>query len=473
MNAKKYVSFSGSVLIVGCGSIGQAILPMILRHIDVPASRVQVVTADERGRKVAEALGVKFTVEPITRENCEALLQRHVVSGDFLVNLSVDVSSVALMQFCAQIGALYLDTCTEPWCGGYSDEGSTLADRSNYAQREQALGLRRNLPSNGPTSVITHGANPGLVSHFVKAALLKIAEDGGKMTGRSRPTSRQDWAELARDVGVKVIHIAERDTQVSSIPKEKDEFVNTWSVDGFVSEGAWQPAELGWGSHELQLPSDGHRHTSGSLAAIYLDRPGCMTQVRTWTPKEGPFHGFLVTHSESISIADYFTLGEAACPDYRPTVHYAYHPCDAAVVSIHELAGKNFIQQSRQRLLVDEITSGMDELGVLMMGDFGTYWYGSQLTIEQARRLAPYQNATGLQVTAAVLGAMVWAIENPKEGIVEPDEIDHERVLEIATPYLGDVVGVKTNWTPLEGRSKLFAADIALDPWQFRNFRIV
>ena len=29
--------------------------------------------------------------------------------------------------------------------------------------------------------------------------------------------------------GVKVIHIAERDTQIIDIPKEKNEFVNTWS----------------------------------------------------------------------------------------------------------------------------------------------------------------------------------------------------------------------------------------------------
>eukprot|EP01116_Phalansterium_solitarium_P025244 TRINITY_DN9550_c0_g1_i1.p2 TRINITY_DN9550_c0_g1~~TRINITY_DN9550_c0_g1_i1.p2 ORF type:complete len:103 (-),score=23.10 TRINITY_DN9550_c0_g1_i1:495-803(-) len=57
------------------------------------------------------------------------------------------------------------------------------------------------------------------------------------------------------------------------------------------------------------------------------------------------------------------------------------------------------------------------------MGDLGSYWYGSQLTIGQARRLAPYQNATGLQVTSSVLGAMVWAIEHPNEGVVEPDEV--------------------------------------------------
>ena len=69
------------------------------------------------------------------------------------------------------------------------------------------------------------------------------------------------------------------------------------------------------------------------------------------------------------------------------------------------------------------------------------YWYGSQLSVEETRALAPYQNATGMQVTSAVLAGMVWALENPNAGIVEADEMDFRRCLEIQTPYLGPVVG--------------------------------
>src|SRR5690606_6225124 len=140
---------------------------------------------------------------------------------------------------------------------------------------------------------------------------------------------------------VKVIHIAERDTQVANVPKRLQEFVNTWSVDGFVSEGS-QPAELGWGTHEKALPSQGRRHDFGCQSAIYLMQPGAGTRVRTWTPKAGHFHGFLITHGESISISDYFTHREGDKVVYRPTVHYAYHPCDDAVLSVHEFAGHNW-----------------------------------------------------------------------------------------------------------------------------------
>jgi homospermidine synthase len=260
---------------------------------------------------------------------------------------------------------------------------------------------------------------------------------------------------------------------VASRPKRPGEFVNTWSIDGFVSEGC-QPAELGWGTHERHFPKGGMRHVSGCGAAIYLNQPGAGTRVRTWTPNAGPIHGFLVTHNESISIADYLTLKDGDAVLYRPTVHYAYHPCDDAVLSVHEMAGRGWRQQPEQRLLMEEIVSGMDELGVLLMGHKkGAFWYGSQLTIEQARELAPYNSATSLQVAAGVLGGMVWAIEHPAAGIVEADELDYKRVLEVARPYLGPVVGVYSDWTPLDHRAVLFPEDIdPADPWQFKNILV-
>jgi homospermidine synthase len=336
--------------------------------------------------------------------------------------------------------------------------------------REEALGLRAG-GTRAPTAVLTHGANPGLVSHLLKQALLNIAKDTG--VHERVPASRTEWGELAQRLGVKVIHVAERDTQVSSIAKEPNEFVNTWSVDGFVAEGS-QPAELGWGSHEHNFPRDGRRFDFGSGAAIYLSQPGVATRVRSWTPLHGPYHGFLITHGESISIADYLTLRKDAQVLYRPTVQYSYHPCDAAVLSVHEFCGRNYQIQDRKRILGDDITKGIDELGVLLAGHKkNAYWFGSQLSIDEARRLAPFNSATSLQVTAAVLAGLVWAIENPNNGITEPDEIDFRRILQICLPYLGPVVGQYTDWTPLSDRERLFPEDLdKSDPWQFKNVRV-
>jgi homospermidine synthase len=466
-----HVTFAGKIVFVGFGSIGQGVLPLILRHIGTSADRITIVTAEAKGRAEAEHFGVKFVQAALRPDNYRQILEPLLAAGDFLLNLSVDVSSVDLIRLARERGALYLDTCIEPWAGGYTDAKVSVEARSNYAMRLTALALRAGAP-NAPTAVLTHGANPGLVSHLVKQGLLNIAADTGVDAGK--PSTREEWARLAQTLGIKVIHIAERDSQVANIPKAANEFVNTWSVDGFVSEGA-QPAELGWGTHERHFPVDGGRHSQGSGCAIYLNRPGASTRVRTWTPEAGHFHGFLITHSEAISLADYYTVSEGGRVVYRPTAHYAYHPSDAAVLSVHEFAGRNWHLQDRKRIMLDEITGGIDELGVLLAGHRkNAYWYGSQLSIGEARGLAPYNSATSLQVTVAALSGMIWAMENPRRGIVEPDEMDFERPLAICRPYLGKLVGRYTDWTPLYQRAELFAEDLdTTDPWQFKNVRVV
>ncbi len=460
--------FDRHIAILGFGSIGSGLIPLLLTRFS--AEQISIISSDDRNKHVADDNGISHKVIEITKENYQEILSGWLKPGDFLVNLSVNVSSRALIEWCRLNDCLYIDTCIEPWEGFYTDPTIPPQQRSNYALRQEMLDLRkewreRNEPS-GPTAIIAHGANPGLVNHFVKRALVNIASSLGP---RPEPQTRDEWCSLAQTLGLKVIHIAERDTQTPATPKEPGEFVNTWSIDGFVSEGL-QPSELGWGSHEKQLPHDGKHYEWGCKSAIWLTRPGCVTKVRSWTPLEGPYHGWIITHNESIGIADYFTDNNG----YRPTVHYAYHPCDSAVLSMHELAGKNYEQQDRQRLIVDEVVSGIDELGVLLMGDFGTYWYGSVLDVDTARKLAPHNNATSLQVVAPVLAGIVWAMENSRAGLIEADELPHETIMEITDLYMGKMVGEWSNWTPLESRGVLFAEDLDLsDPWQFKNFRVV
>src|SRR6202050_794784 len=170
------------MVFVGFGSIGQGVLPLILRHIGIPADRITIVTAEDLGRAEAEQFAVKFVKTALTQDNYRQVLEPLLTAGDFLLNLSVDVSSVALIQLARERGALYLDTCIEPWAGGYTDPSMPVEARSNYAMRLGALRLRKG-HEKAPTAVLTHGANPGLVSHLVKQALLNIAKDTGVQGG--------------------------------------------------------------------------------------------------------------------------------------------------------------------------------------------------------------------------------------------------------------------------------------------------
>ena len=467
-------TITGPIVMIGFGSIGKGTLPLIERHFNFDRSRVVVIDPDDSDRALLDERGLRYVQAAVTKENYRELLTPLLTNGEgqgFCVNLSVDTSSVALMELARELGVLYIDTVVEPWTGFYFDTTLGPDERSNYALRETMLAARRRNPG-GTTAVSTCGANPGMVSWFVKQALVNIARDLGH--SEPEPTTREGWAALSHRLGVKGVHIAERDTQVAKTAKPRDVFVNTWSVEGFLSEGM-QPAELGWGTHEKWMPANAGTHKAGCGAAIYLNQPGANTRVRSWCPTPGPQYGFLVTHNEAISIADYYTVRDGETVVYRPTCHYAYHPADDAVLSLHEMFGRAGVMQEAHHILSEkEIASGIDELGVLLYGHGkNAYWYGSQLSVEETRKIALYQNATGLQVSSAVLAGMVWALENPNAGIVEADEMDYKRCLEVQTPYLGPVNGFYTDWTPLSNRPGFFPEDIdETDPWQFRNILV-
>lgn len=461
----------GTVVIIGLGSIGKAVLPLLDRHFTYAADRLTVIDPDPAVGRWLARHDIRHVHLALTRQNFQAVLGE--VFGDeggFCVNLSVNVSSLDIMRLCRRRGILYIDTVVEPWDGFYFGPRDNAA-RTNYALRQTVRDETARHPG-GSTAVSCCGANPGMVSWLVKEALFKLAHDLGR--DDTPPETQIGWAQLMRSLGILGLHIAERDTQVCSRPRPHGTFVNTWSVDGFIAE-ACQPAELGWGTFEPWFPDDGHMHQDGCRAAIWLDRPGAVTRVRTWCPTAGPQFGFLVTHNEAVSIADYYTVpgpdGDPSAPAYRPTCHYAYHPCDDAMLSLHEMFGAGRKQLAQEILAPDAIVEGGDELGVLLYGhERNALWYGSRLLNKEARRLAPWQNATGLQVSSALIAGMIWALENPRAGIVEADEMDHERCLAIQRPYLGAVEGHYTDWTPLTHRLEHFPGDVDLtQPWAFRN----
>ena len=446
---------------------------MLLARDDIDAGRVAVLDGDDHGARIApyRERGVEYAIARITPENLDTTLSALLGDGDLLVNLSVGVDSVSLAEWCQQHGVAYVDTSIEPWEDDARPVAGRAAERTEYAYHQRARAAAAHWPAHGPSAVFGHGANPGLVSHFARAALLDLARALGD-DDRVEPGSRDEWAALAQRLGVRVIHISESDTQRSAAPRQPDEFVNTWSIPGFVEEAA-QPVEVGWGTHEKTLPEDARQHRDGPRNTLWFERPGARLQLRSWVPRGGPIIGYALPHSECVTLSEYFTLvrdGEAV---YRPTVAFAYLPCDAALASLHETIMRNWEMPSRQRILGDDISAGRDEVGVLLMGHrLGAWWYGSQLDIEETRRLLPGSNPTAVQVAAGVLAATLWTLENPCRGFCEPEDLPWRRILELARPWLGPMASVASDWTPLAGRKPLFAEPWLDhdDPWQFANF---
>jgi homospermidine synthase len=386
---------------------------------------------------------------------------------------------------CHDRGVLYVNTSVELWDPYAGAENKHPTERTLYWRHMNLRRMIAKWSEPGPTAVIEHGANPGLISHFTKHALLDIAQHAladKKFSAAQSETiahhaKAQNFNHLAQLLGVKVIHCSERDTQITDQPKQVDEFVNTWSVEGFREEGT-TTAEMGWGTHEKQLPAYAYEHPDGPKSQICLARMGMNTFVATWVPPNHNVIGMVVRHGEAFSITEKLTVWEDGKAIYRPTVHYAYCPCDSAIASLHELRGYDYRLQSRIRIMTDEITSGEDILGALVMGHpYQSWWCGTDLEIGESRRLVPHQNATTMQVAISVVAACLWMVENPRLGVRVPDDLPHEYVLGISKPYLGKFISVPEDWNPLKHYANAFSGfnkpEIdASDPWQFKNFLI-
>ena len=478
------VEFSGKILFVGYGAVAHCTLPILLQHVRVPLTQISILDFEDRAEDLRPwtEQGVNWIRERVERSNLRSLLAKHLSAGDLLIDLAWNIDCCEILQWCHDHQVMYLNTSVEVWDPYAGGDNQHPTERTLYWRHMNVRRMIGRWEQPGATAVLEHGANPGLISHFTKQALLDIAaklEEDGELQGAYGERVRQHvrdqaFNHLAHQLGVKVIHCSERDTQISNVPKEVDEFVNTWSIEGFREEGT-TTAEMGWGTHEKELPPLAFEHGDGPRNQICLAKMGMNTWVRSWVPHYC-IRGMVVRHGEAFTISDALTVWEQGQPVYRPTVHYAYCPCDAALVSLNELRGYDYQLQPRLRIMSDEITSGADILGALVMGHaYQSWWTGSILSIEESRRLVPHQNATTMQVAISVVAAVTWMIANPTRGVLVPDQLPHEHVLRISKPYLGEFVSVPSAWTPLKHVAHYFGEhgrpdlDLA-DPWQFKNF---
>ena len=478
-------TFSNKILIIGYGSVSQCTLPLLLDKLDVPLENIALIDFEDKSKALKKYTnqGLRFVCEKLTPKNLSQVLSQYMENEGLIIDLSWNIDANDIIRWCHDHNVLYVNTSVEVWDPAEKYLTQNLLEKSLYIRQMRLLELSRDW-KDSPTAVVDHGANPGLITHFVKQGLLDIAartcadkkvspEDEQEIALLAK---NRDFAHLAQKLGVKVIHCSERDTQVANRAKEVNEFVGTWSIEGLREEGT-APVEIAWGTHESKLPPLAHIPPHGPKNVILLPQMGINTWVRSWIPDE-EIVGMAIRHGESYGLSKLLTVWEDNKPVYRPTVHYAYMPCHDTLSSLCELRGRNYKLQPRLRIMTNEITSGEDIMGALLMGhSYNSWWTGSALSIEETRSLAPGQNATTLQVAAGIVAAILWMLENPREGIKTPEDLPHDFVLDIARPYLGNFISTPSDWTPLKNRKIFFKESPAvkhnIDPWQFENFQFV
>ena len=312
------IEFRNRVLFVGHGSVAQCTLPILVKHLDMPCQNITVMDFEDRQEILQPWLkrGVRFERKRVTRENLGSLLGKYLSAGDVLIDLAWNIDCCEILQWCHDRGVLYVNTSVELWDPYKNAKNAPPQKMTLYWRHMNIRRMTSKWRVPGPTAVLEHGANPGLISHFTKQGLIDIGRRliaDKKVKGRKADEIRQlitdrVFNQLAMRLGVKVIHCSERDTQITDQPKQVDEFVNTWSVEGFREEGT-TTAEMGWGTHEKELPPLAYEHKEGPRNQICLARMGINTWVSSWVPNYC-IHGMVVRHGEAFTISDRLTVWE-------------------------------------------------------------------------------------------------------------------------------------------------------------------
>lgn len=434
---------ANNILQIGYGAIGRALTPILKKMISYKSHTI----IDKRQLEVPSYS--KFVHLEITPTNYKDTFDKYLQSGDILIDVSTDIGTYELVEYCLSHNVMFFNMSVEEFD---RHSHSNLQEFTLYHRNRRIAGLTS---VHNPTIILDTGMNPGWVSAAAKMGMDHIIEQftGEKYTVCKKYQEQKAYNLLAREIGLKTIHITEKDTQVTTKPRQPDEFVNTWSVAGLAEEVS-APAELGWGTHEPEDPRI-VKHSSTSNQVCTKIR-GCNMFVESYT-RMGKFIGYLVRHGEAYSISSRLTVEnneqptsyvhratrnvEQKSPVYRPSVYFVYLPCDAGQASVHKLRETNYELSDNLRNLYDDITDGVDEIGCLMMGDFGTWWIGSSMDIHETRMIADpaTTNATTIQAAGSLVASLCYALDHPNEGLCFVDDIDHNEYLEVANMFMGPI----------------------------------
>ena len=190
------LEFRNKILFVGYGAVAQCALPILAKHLKLPLQHITVMDFEDRRDVLAPWLkrGVKFVHKRVTRENMGVLLGKYLAAGDVLIDLAWNIDCCEILQWCHDRGVLYVNTSVELWDPYENARAATPQKMTLYWRHMNIRRMIGKWTRPGPTAVLEHGANPGLISHFTKQGLIDIgnrAIKDKKVTGRAADEIRQ------------------------------------------------------------------------------------------------------------------------------------------------------------------------------------------------------------------------------------------------------------------------------------------
>ena len=253
------IRIPNTIMLLGYGAIGKCFAEMLLKSH--PNANLIVVD-------ILEIVDTRFKYINfrVTRENIPELL-KYLEKGDILVDLSINIDFIDIWKPCAKLGIMYINTATEEW--GDSEDPTAYPKTTEEMYSTSIAYLHDEVEKmeewdtmKGTTTVMEHGMNPGLISHFSKKGIIDAArfflqqkknESFSDLNFEKieKYLMEKNFPKLAQALGLHTIHCSEVDNQwVNPPPKDcKSKFYNTWSCRGFFTE-ALIPIQIAKGSHE-------------------------------------------------------------------------------------------------------------------------------------------------------------------------------------------------------------------------------
>jgi len=436
------------LVIIGFGAVGKTLSAIMMKKknslngIPILIIEPKDIADSAIYKKLCKKYKVKHVKDKITKLNYIELFDKHVKKNAIVIDVAWRIDSTSMVQLCQNKQCLYLNTALDDWDQAnihLIELEKRVVDGVKYKNNEPHM-----------TALLDHGMNPGLVSHFVKHVLKTLA-DRSKDEKLIKLYKDNKYNYLAKALGLTLIQIAERDCQETDKLSTESEFYNTWSIIGLLDESTMN-AEISWGTHEKQIPVDSDTSKLGDFCQIYMPLTGFQLRTTSYEPEGKALSGYCIPHAECYTIARYLQIKDKKDnTTYRPTVYYSYLIPDTAKLLCHYadycLDDKG-LPKNEHVLGSGEIKDGYDSVGCLLFFENGKrYWVGSVMHNTIAQKFNKEINVTCMQVGISILAAIEWMLQNPYEGIVDPEYVDTHFILSFCKDWLG----------------KLFCVDVTAD----------
>lgn len=449
------LKFDNKIVIFGYGLVGKSFLRLLKNEIDFDINNLYVVdmSKDEKDEFLnVGGLKDNFITAHIQKQNYQDIYSNLLSENDIMIDFLEHTKNIDSLTWCLNNGIFYLSTSDGSWP---EDDEST----SSYDNFLLLRNLQSKYLNNYPTATVEIGCNPGIVSLFTKQGIKEIVNvnkhllSSDEIKEITKYLNNNNYNKISELLQIEAIIISDYDTlKVDEDLITNDILYNTWSPLGLFDESI-SLVELSLGTAfpinnikphiKIYNPNDGY---------CMLNLRGVDTLENTYSP-HGNFDGHIITHEETLTIANYLTVRENDNLVYMPTVYFSYRPNEYAFKSLANVKDSGYKKPTNLVKLTDTLKTGGEYVGVILISKrFGNYYFGSGVEINELKKTYKKETPTIIQVTATAISAFKWLINNPKKGIMFPEDLPEEFILNEAKKYLGsyDFHKIDANITPLK-----------------------